>query len=258
MWASLFSRFQRSAASAVAASSLVHATVSCNSVSAGHAHCDSYSSFSYPANDPIEDRHVIATNSDWQIAAVFDGHGGWQVAHYASSNLINTMQKALRGVSETDEMSIDDLAVGAFQTTENGILNRVRPAFQTGFGEVAKVGSCVLLCMRKGDRLVIANLGDCRAILASTASAGETASKRAGAVGAEKLYSSRITRDHNCRVRLEQLRLLQDHGPEPNLFVCKNPHACYVKGRLQLTRSLGDVYLKYPEFNGQEGGHRSR
>ena len=41
-------------------------------------------------------------------------------------------------------------------------------------------------------------------------------------------------------------------------MVCKNPHACYVKGRLQLTRALGDAYLKYPEFNAPAGSHRSR
>jgi hypothetical protein len=33
--------------------------------------------------------------------------------------------------------------------------------------------------------------------------------------------------------------------------------ACYVKGKLQPTRSLGDAYLKYSEFNGTAGQHSS-
>jgi hypothetical protein len=49
----------------------------------------SISSYTYPANDPIEDRFVIPTNAadgvkDWAMTAVFDGHGGWQVAEFAS------------------------------------------------------------------------------------------------------------------------------------------------------------------------------
>jgi pyruvate dehydrogenase phosphatase len=69
--------------------------------------------------------------------------------------------------------------------------------------------------------------------------------------------STRITRDHNAREPAELLLLQQNHPNEPNIVVCKNPHACYVKGRLQLTRSLGDAYLKHAEFNGSPDKHRS-
>lgn len=63
-------------------------------------------------------------------------------------------------------------------------------------------------------------------------------------------YATVINRDHNSRVPFEQEELRKAHPNEPDLILCKNPHACYVKGRLQLTRSLGDAYLKYAEFNG--------
>lgn len=39
-------------------------------------------------------------------------------------------------------------------------------------------------------------------------------------------------------------------------MICKKPEiptSCYIKGRLQPTRSLGDLRLKYSEFNNPEG-----
>ena len=245
-----------------------------------------HSSFTYPANDPSEDRNLVHS-ADWKIAAIFDGHGGWQVSDFASKHLVPVVLQNLRGIDEKDEISIDTKLVNSFQAVEDAVIDRVRPSFRIGFGETAKVGSCVLLAMHKGDRLIIANSGDCRAILGSYPSSithdqqqpvsnqsnslnswmrvfsrssnasSTTQESISGSTPAQRMYSTRISRDHNCRVTLEQLRLYQDHGPESNLYVCKNPHACYVKGRLQLTRSLGDVYLKYPEFNGSAGGHRS-
>jgi pyruvate dehydrogenase phosphatase len=112
-----------------------------------------------------------------------------------------------------------------------------------GHGEVAKVGSCVLVALKNADRLVIANCGDCRAILGSEDNSG-TKDKT------KRFLATRITSDHNARVPLERMLLEKNHPNEANIVVCKSPTACYVKGRLQLTRSLGDLYLKYKEFNG--------
>ena len=38
---------------------------------------------------------------------------------------------------------------------------------------------------------------------------------------------------------------------EEDIFICKRPNnkSCYVKGRLQPTRSIGDLRLKMKEFN---------
>ena len=54
----------------------------------------------------------------------------------------------------------------------------------------------------------------------------------------------------------EQRRLAKEHPNEPDIVVCKSPNACYVKGRLQPTRALGDVYLKDAEFNGSPSARR--
>ena len=68
-------------------------------------------------------------------------------------------------------------------------------------------------------------------------------------VGAAALTAWDLSSDHNARVPREQLRLIREHPLEPDIIRCKRPDSCYVKGRLQPTRSIGDLYLKHAEFN---------
>lgn len=51
----------------------------------------------------------------------------------------------------------------------------------------------------------------------------------------------------NAGEKFEQARLFKQFPSESDIVVCQG--ACYVKGRLQPTRSLGDFYLKYKEYN---------
>jgi pyruvate dehydrogenase phosphatase len=218
------------------------------------SHCDAPKStqskvgaFTYPANNPSEDRNIHGKINNWSYSAVFDGHGGWQVSDLASRRLIDIIADKLcnSAVKDTDEVQLDKIISNAFHDMEDEIITSIRPAFQLGFGEVAKVGSCVLIALHSNNRLIIANCGDCRAVLGSVSSDHQS-------------YAAIINRDHNCRVPLEQELLKAKHPNEANLVVCKNSHACYVKGRLQLTRSLGDAYLKYHEFNGSNDKNRPR
>jgi len=61
--------------------------------------------------------------------------------------------------------------------------------------------------------------------------------------------------DHNAREPRERARLAKEHPGEADIVVCKKdaPTACYVKGRLQPTRALGDAYLKAAAFNAPPG-----
>jgi pyruvate dehydrogenase phosphatase len=145
--------------------------------------------------------------------------------------------------------AVDRIVLSAFKSIEAEYLQKVRESYRLGFGEVAKVGCCALVALQRGDELVLANAGDCRAVLGSSPPPAEAASG--------KFLATRLTHDHNARMPLELLTLQREHPGEKDVVVCKTPHACYVKGRLQLTRALGDAYLKYPEFN-QPGTHRGR
>ena len=160
--------------------------------------------------------------------------------------MLPVILKNIENYDEKDSINLEKSIKSSFQEIESVLINKIRKSFELGFGEVAKVGSCVLIALQRSDRLVIANCGDCRAVLGSVKS-----------IENDEYVSTRITRDHNCRVPIEHYNLIQSHPNESNIVVCKTPHACYVKGRLQLTRSLGDVYLKYPEFNGSPDKHRT-
>lgn len=59
-----------------------------------------------------------------------------------------------------------------------------------------------------------------------------------------------MSHDHNAMSLIEQEKLRKDHPGEANVFTCRHPESCYVKGALQPTRALGDFSLKYSEFNG--------
>jgi pyruvate dehydrogenase phosphatase len=91
------------------------------------------------------------------------------------------------------------------------------------------VGSCALTAVILKDSLHIANAGDCEGVLLSNKEAAMT--------------NLRL----NAGEPFEQARLIKKFPGEQDIVVCKS--ACYVKGRLQPTRSLGDFYLKYSEYN---------
>ncbi len=57
----------------------------------------------------------------------------------------------------------------------------------------------------------------------------------------------KLTNTHNAR-EFEEQKKLREKFKDFDIIVDKGI-ACYVKGRLQPTRSLGDFYLKYKEFN---------
>jgi pyruvate dehydrogenase phosphatase len=225
-------------------------------------------SATYPANDPSEDRSIASTlqlgaaGKQVKMIGVFDGHGGWQVSEFVSENIVEVVTRHLNSLTEHDKSATntaavyaDESAIGralrsSFAELEGRYVKGVRQSFAYGFGQVARVGCCALVALRVDDKLSIANAGDCRAVMGCSSEDDSD----------EGLVGIRITRDHNAREPLEVLRLKAEHPgeSESSLVRCKNPHACYVKGRLQLTRALGDAYLKYEEFNAPPGQHRDR
>jgi serine/threonine protein phosphatase PrpC len=161
----------------------------------------------YPANDPCEDRNVFITNSGFQIAAVFDGHGGWTVSEYASKNLVPNLLLKLKNTAlidnDLDDSRMDKETIQSFNDIEQNYINSVRDMYQQGNGSVASVGSCVCLAIRIGNRLTIANCGDCRAVLGSDISQSETVNSKI----LPRFVASRLSRDHNARIPLEVINL---------------------------------------------------
>lgn len=206
----------------------------------------------YPANNPSEDRimyicDVMHQNRKIDIVGIFDGHGGWQVSNFVSQNIGNSMIERMITFDHSNEVSTMNLLKDAFNRVERQYMEDVKSSFNHGFGEVAKVGCCATLAVRFGDYLTIANTGDCRAVLGTSTNDDDN----------DNILGIRLTSDHNAREALEDYRLRMEHPNENNIIVCKSSTACYVKGRLQLTRALGDAYLKMSSFNAPSGKHRS-
>ena len=65
--------------------------------------------------------------------------------------------------------------------------------------------------------------GDCRAVAGQRQADGT-------------LLAVALSEDHNAKLEKEQAALRQAHPGEEDIVRCKNPKACYVKGRLQPTR----------------------
>lgn len=213
----------------------------------------------YNANSPSEDRFLMdyVSNSankknPIQIACVLDGHGGWQVSEFVSNRLLqglhNIFSIEISNFERKDEITIDKFITDLFNDIEGNYISSIKESYQLGFGEVAKVGSCVLAAVKIGEDLIVANCGDCRAVIGSQITHEKETST----------FATRVTMDHNSREMYEHLKLELAHPNEHDIVRCKSPHACYVKGRLQLTRSIGDLYLKHAEFNAPPNSHRSK
>lgn len=157
----------------------------------------------YSANDPCEDRNVFVAESGFKIAAVFDGHGGWTVSEFASKNLVPRLLSKLKSSAsnygDLDDCKMEIETISTFNDIETNYIDSVRDMYQQGNGSVASVGSCVCLAIKKGNRLTIANCGDCRAVLGSNISQNTELGS--------KFVASRLSRDHNARIPLEVLNL---------------------------------------------------
>lgn len=196
---------------------------------------DSFGNVSYPANNPIEDRFVYGTINDARLAAVFDGHGGWQVSEYLHRHILSRLNEIKQSTNEDWPKVLSN----TFDQLESELKSSVLASYRLGFGKVAAVGSCAIVALVFDNHFVVANAGDCQAVLVSKTDSGVT--------------GQNICTIHSSNLKSEQERLASEHPGEDDIVRCKSPTACYVKGRLMPTRAFGDFHLKYEEFNNPEG-----
>jgi len=109
-----------------------------------------------------------------------------------------------------------------------------------GFSGAGNAGACALVSVVYGNKVYAANAGDCKGVIC----------KEEGG----KVTVRKINRKMNANSKKEQARLKKEFT-DSDIYVCAKdePDACYVKNRLQPTRSFGDFYLKYAEFNNPKG-----
>ncbi|KAK3148435.1 hypothetical protein QOZ80_3BG0295060 [Eleusine coracana subsp. coracana] len=165
------------------------------------------------------------------FVGVYDGHGGPETSRYINDHLFNHLR---RFATEHKCMSADVIRK-AIQATEEGFLSLVSKEWPVK-PQIAAVGSCCLVGVICSGTLYVANLGDSRAVLGRLV-------KATGEVVAMQLCS-----EHNaCHEEVRQ-ELQLSHPDDPHIVVLKH-NVWRVKGLIQISRSIGDVYLKRPEYN---------
>jgi len=177
--------------------------------------------------DKMEDRHFVSNlegeNGELigAICCVLDGHGGSDVAEYAS----NALQSKLLDAYVSSQGNFDTL---------NGL---VQSSFEDVDKEAKKnvsnynmCGSTALAMFTFQGKMLLANAGDCRAVLGRF---NKTTNE----------YNAiRLTNDHNASDNLqEQQRILKSGG---SLQTTKDGKK-RVNGILQVTRAFGDGRVKH-------------
>lgn len=165
------------------------------------------------------------------FVGVYDGHGGPEASRYVGENLFRHLK---RFTSEQQGMS-GDVLYKAFLATEEGFLSIVRKQFLIK-PQLAAVGSCCLVGVICGGMLYIANAGDSRAVLGRFDR------------GIREVNAVQLSAEHNACHENVRSELRSLHPDDSKIVVLKH-NVWRVKGIIQVSRSIGDAYLKLGEFN---------
>lgn len=193
------------------------------------------------ANNLLEDQSQIESGSlslldsgpYGTFVGVYDGHGGPETSRYINDHLFHHLK---RFAAEQQSMSVDVIRK-AFQATEEGFFSIVAKQWPMK-PQIAAVGSCCLAGVVCNGILYIANLGDSRAVLGRTVKAtGE-------------VLAIQLSAEHNVSIESVRQEMHSMHPEDSNIVVLKH-NVWRVKGLIQVSRSIGDVYLKKTEYNRQ-------
>ncbi|XP_057867332.2 probable protein phosphatase 2C 25 isoform X2 [Cryptomeria japonica] len=193
--------------------------------------CGEFSFAVVQANALVEDQSQVETGPHGTFVGIYDGHGGPEASRFVSDHLFLHLMRFAR---EEGRMS-DEVLRRSFNATEEGFLAHVTRSWKTK-PLIAAVGSCCLVGVIWGEKLFVANVGDSRAVMGSLGRSNK------------KITAEQLTRDHNASVEEVRQELKALHPDDSRIVV--NKHGVWrVKGIIQVSRSIGDVYLKKPEFN---------
>ncbi|GAV63961.1 PP2C domain-containing protein [Cephalotus follicularis] len=181
------------------------------------------------ANEVIEDHSQVEIGKEATFVGVYDGHGGPDASTFIRDHLFLHFVRFTR----KDGTISEDTLRSAFAATEDDFLTLVRRS--CGIKPlIAAVGSCCLVGVIWRGTLYIANLGDSRAVI--------------GSLGRfKKIIAEQLTTEHNAGIEEVRQELRSLHPDDSQIVVLKNG-AWRVKGIIQVSRSIGDAYLKRPEF----------
>jgi len=169
----------------------------------------------------MEDELVELVNykEDYSFFAVYDGHGGSQVASYCKDNLHNTFFDKLHDDSYLDEAEI----ARVWEDTYNSVDAELTRALAEGDADCAGCTATTAFITPKSQDewlLSVANVGDSKALLFSEGK------------------SRFITDTHRATTDTEVRRVKEAGG------WIAGEKSKRLNGRLSVTRALGDHYIK--------------
>ncbi|KAK7308100.1 hypothetical protein VNO77_41695 [Canavalia gladiata] len=185
------------------------------------------------ANSCLEDQSEVLTSPSATYIGVYDGHGGPEASRFVSKRVLPYLQKL---VSEEGCVSVDVIKK-ALSVTEEEFLHSVKKSLGRN-PDIGWAGSCCLVGAICNNVLYIANLGDSRAVLGKRVNSN----KKKVMVQAQ---AQRLTVDHNVCVEEVRREVKALHPHDSRIVV--NTHGVWrIKGIIQVSRAIGDVYLKKP------------
>lgn len=194
-----------------------------------------YSFAMYEANYIMEDIGQVEASSSGVYVGVHDGHGGTEAAEFLKEHMFENLKEQF--VQKGGGVSADALRAG-FGETEYEFGDLVRKAFEKS-PHLATVGACSVSCLITTNALWVANVGDCRAVLGQVRRTEE---------GSLECRALQLSVDHNLADPVHREKYISEHPEDPDIVVEKRGFY-KVKGKLSVTRSFGDMYLKSDEFN---------
>ncbi|GER54333.1 protein phosphatase 2C family protein [Striga asiatica] len=162
---------------------------------------------------------------------VYDGHGGPETSRFVNETLFQNLKKF---AAEHREISTNVIKK-SFLATEEEFLSLVRLQWSVK-PQIASVGTCCLVGVICDGLLYIANAGDSRAVLGRT----DKAIKGVSAI--------QLSVEHNANSESVRDELRSLHPDDSQIVVLKHK-VWRVKGIIQVSRCIGDAYLKKSEFN---------
>ena len=165
------------------------------------------------ANPSQEEEDKKSTNNDILVTSVFDGHGGAKAMLFLKRHFLNAFEAIAEEIFEDGRSSLD--AVDVIKRATSLAFAEADVAFETealecvlkGDWGAAQVGACVLMACTTDSSIVVANAGDCRALLAVRDERNN------------KLRPCQISNDHNAREKVEKKKLRNAHPDESNVIV---------------------------------------
>ncbi|KAJ1298223.1 hypothetical protein BS78_01G437400 [Paspalum vaginatum] len=183
------------------------------------------------ANEALEDQAQVLAAPAATLVGVYDGHGGPEAARFVNRRLFSHIQDfaaANGGLSA-------EVLQKAFGATEDEFVGMVQKSWPSQ-PRIMSVGSCCLVGAIEGGTLYVANLGDSRAVLG----------RRGGSRG-RRVVAERLSRDHNVADEDVRREVAAMHPDDSHIVL--NSHGVWrIKGIIQVSRSIGDVYLKKPDM----------